>query len=624
MPCPKLTPLQARFAACLAATLFLLFLYLVPLNIRFAYAIDVDSIIREDHNHPILLDLDIPLGLLGPKPVNVVSEDNVTLAKRAPDGTDALANNEPRLKNIDMGETQHWVIPKEVVTGPKSPSTPGLPAFVRSNDEATQSDRSSFQEDMKPDGDLSRRATVVYVTVNTCIQPSLNTTQRSDDSSPPQLRLFYSQDSSVKEPGPNTPNVRSVDLDDGFASVEIEAEGDVYIGIFAPTHQRYGGIYNYEVAASVDAPFHSLEPDTPFLYFVDSDNKAALLQTNATTEAKQGAQSYTDWMNLNPPPFTMFAHNMNHSAILGIQKSYCGLSKNAQIGRMGSNIKAKMIDRGLKPKEQFYVTGLNQSSRYYGILAMSGNSTASGNGVVGGGGKVWKTMNFTTKSDDNCAIVYDLEFCREVAYAVPSNNALNISELKTIYDNYAASVYENFTFSLAQIPCNTSSTSMYSLARGCKDCEKAYKSWLCAVTIPRCQDFSSTLPFLLPRNTGQAFLNGTILPEDNELRQNVLTNSSRNPLIDSKIKPGPYKEVLPCREVCYDLVQSCPSALGFVCPTKQWLNNSYGMMSENGDVTCSYLGAAYFMKGAASRIGSMGASMGLVLSFWALVWGLYA
>ncbi|KMP03338.1 calcium channel MID1 [Coccidioides immitis RMSCC 2394] len=630
MPCPKLTPLQARFAACLAATLFLIFLYLIPLNIRFAYAIDVDSIIREDHNHPIVLDLDIPFGVaeLGAQehPDVLAKEDlhqNVSLVRRAPEGVDALANNAPRLKNIRMGETQYWMIPKDVLTGPKSPRSPGLPTVVQPKNEKPEADGILFERERKRDGGLSRRSTTVYVTLNTCIQPSLNATQRSDDSSPPQLQLFYSEDGSVKEPGPDTPEVLSIGFDDGYASAEIQADGDVYIGVFAPTHPRYRGMYNYEVAASVDAPFHSVQPDAPFLYFVDSDSQAALLQTNATTAAKPGDESYKEWMKLDPPPFTMFAHNMNSSDIFGIQKSYCGLSKNAQMSRIGGSLKTRMTNRGLTPKEQFYITGLNRSSGYYGILAMEGNSTASGNGVVGGGGKVWKTMNFTTKSDNNCAVVYDLKFCSEVAYAVPSNPALNVSQLMKLYDDHAAKLYKNFSYSLQQIPCNASSSSKYSLARDCDDCASAYKQWLCAVTIPRCHDFSSSLSFLRPRNTGQNFLNGSILPDDHPLRQNVLTNSSRNPLIDEEIKPGPYNEVLPCRELCYDLAQSCPSALGFGCPTNKWLNYSYGIMSDNGDVTCSYLGATYFMRNGALSIAQAGASMGLLgLGFWCLVWGL--
>lgn len=47
-------------------------------------------------------------------------------------------------------------------------------------------------------------------------------------------------------------------------------------------------------------------------------------------------------------------------------------------------------------------------------------------------------------------------------------------------------------------------------------------------------------------------------------------------MIDQKIKPGPWKEVLPCEDLCYQLVQSCPAALGFACPIGERLVSSYG------------------------------------------------
>ena len=214
--------------------------------------------------------------------------------------------------------------------------------------------------------------------------------------------MYISQSASIQKPGPesDTAGVAVIQFDDGYASAILDTDGDVFIGIFAPNDARYSGIYNYEIAASIDAPFHKLDTITPYLFFVDGDSGAALLQTNDTTQADPDDEVYKQWMQLDPPPFTMFAHRMGNYDILGLQKSYCGLAKNAQISKSSNNIQVGMTNRGInhKPKEQFYVKNLNVSSTYYGFLAMEGNSTHSGNGVVGGGGKVWKPMNFTTKS----------------------------------------------------------------------------------------------------------------------------------------------------------------------------------------------------------------------------------
>jgi calcium channel MID1 len=192
-------------------------------------------------------------------------------------------------------------------------------------------------------------------------------------------------------------------------------------------------------------------------------------------------------------------------------------------------------------------------------------------------------------------VLFNLTFCSEVAYAVPSNPKLSVNKLRTIYDDYAASYYQNFSNSLQQIQCNASQESRFSLAVDCEDCEKAYKQWLCGVTIPRCADYSNPASYLAVRNAGQNFINGSSLPADSPFRKSVASNSSRNAIIDEKIRPGPYKEILPCQDICHTLVKDCPSALGFGCPEGRWLNSSYGYRNSDGIITCSYLGAAYYL-----------------------------
>lgn len=102
---------------------------------------------------------------------------------------------------------------------------------------------------------------------------------------------------------------------------------------------------------------------------------------------------------------------------------------------------------------------------------------------------------------------------------------------------------------------------------------------------------------------GQPFPNGTLLPEAQRvfINNSVALNASRNPNIDTFVKPGPYKEVLPCSDLCNNLVQSCPAAMGFYCPRpgRIGFNASYGQMPDPripeqiGQITCNYPGAAY-------------------------------
>ena len=400
MPLLKLTPLQSRFAASLVASAILVILYFSLTSPQFAYAAELDSRIPPDHNHPILLDIDSGLE----EHESLVTDDEGVSAveisdihSRAPDGVAMLSNNEAQNRNIRPGETQSWVFTKDALNSLPGLLGPGLP-----KDSDTGSDPLRSREELR-----KRQTTkTLYMTLNTCIQPSSNGTSRAMNT-PPQLKMWMSQSSSIQKPGPAfepDPNQKEVSVEGGFGNIVLsDINDDVYLGVSAPNTSDYTGVWNYEIAGSIDAPFHNSNDTSPNLNFIDGDNHAALLVTDDTTQALPNESVYKEWMSI-APPFGMFAHNMNDSSILGVQKSYCGLRNYAQVianqRRVENQNTALMTSRGVsgKPKEQFYVTSLNASSTYWGFLAMEGNSTASGNGVVGGGGKIWRAMNFTTKT----------------------------------------------------------------------------------------------------------------------------------------------------------------------------------------------------------------------------------
>ena len=162
---------------------------------------------------------------------------------------------------------------------------------------------------------------------------------------------------------------------------------------------------------------------------------------------------------------------------------------------------------------------------------------------------------------------------------------------------------------LAQIPCETTSSAKYSLVRTCDHCAIAYKEWLCAVTIPRCTDWtyaSPDQPWLQQRNMLQAFPspNNSMINDYALLKaanQSSFLRSSRNPTIDSRVQPGPYNEILPCDDLCYNIVQSCPAVMGFTCPTpgQTSFNESYAVTSEG---KCNYPGSQG-VSSAGTRIG---------------------
>ncbi|KAF2145970.1 uncharacterized protein K452DRAFT_263407 [Aplosporella prunicola CBS 121167] len=590
--------------------------------------------------------------------------------------TDALVelgNNRPAYDTISANSSLFFHFKNSSLWGNYSAATPGLPSIVdkrsladqdegyktelkkraldarKDKDDGDEDQKGSSKEDDDKDGEgdeegkkgngndqtgdgdddgeqESLGSRLVYITVNVCRQPTSNNTAAADL---PQLTMYISTSSKNKNPGPdsNAGEQATATLTGGFASYTTRANSDVYVGLSTPElPQNYSGHWTYELAASIDQSFHRFnerDPTNAFVYLVDSDTTSALFTTDNLTQANADDPVYQEWMKTGTP-FQVYAYNTNSTVIKGLERSFCGLQR--AWADQPTSLSNGMTTRGSgnKPKEQFYLMGLNGSTEYFGYPVMYGNSTATGPGVVGGGGQVWSPVTFRTKRDHNCQVIFDLDFCSEVAYAVPSNpSRYNMNSLRTLYDDNAAELYQNFNYSLQQIPCNTTTTAQYSLARTCDDCARDYKNWLCAVTIPRCDDFSSPHTWLQPRNVGAPFLDGHTLddadwsrdrdPDTNAtLTDRLYANSSRNSLIDDKVQPGPYKEVLPCEDLCYSLVQSCPAQFGFACPSRgRGLEHSYGNRDGIGssNITCSYLGAFYYVNAA----GAVAARRALVL-----------
>ncbi|RPB26846.1 hypothetical protein L211DRAFT_780828 [Terfezia boudieri ATCC MYA-4762] len=525
----------------------------------------------------------------------------------------ALRNGVAQNLNIQYGELQHWYLPETEVFGTTTDSKGGANTELRKREDGDGDGDGDTAADDGAGGLLVERASSsrqVYITFNTCLQPEFNTSLPLE-APLPQLQLYISNDTSNKAPGPKIKNKPQVTLPvvQGFGSVVLEATGQIFVGVYAANlsdseQAKYQRVWNYEIAISTKAPYHSFRSKKN-LYLIDSDDNAALLITGNMTTTNMPNQEEVEKIMKADAPYRLYAQSSQYtSPFRGLERSYCAISKLAQLNI--ANVDTSLTTRGLGhlPKQQFYLTGLNSSSTYLAYLAKPPTNVTSG--------VIWDPLTITTKTDGNCQIIYDLPFCSEVAYAAPSNPTIFTTpqQLGSFYDNIAQGWYRNFSYSLQQIPCNsTDLTLQYSFARNCDDCASAYKTWLCAVSIPRCADFTSNLPYLADRGLYTEFFNKTsnkTIPNDPKKlafysRGNVTYNAaslrSRNPLIESELRPGPYKEIKPCMDLCWSLVQSCPSDFGFTCPRMgSWgAQVSYGQRSEDGDVSCSWLGAVYFL-----------------------------
>ncbi|GME82371.1 unnamed protein product [Ambrosiozyma monospora] len=189
----------------------------------------------------------------------------------------------------------------------------------------------------------------------------------------------------------------------------------------------------------------------------------------------------------------------------------------------------------------FAVEDLNRNTSYSAVLLGTNPSAAYG-------GTVYKKFSFDTTDSDACKVVYGLDFCSDVAYAVPASSdyvagSQSFDDLIAAYDNYSMSAYTNFSYALQQVACDTVLDARYSPIRTCDDCRKSYKDWLCSVSIPRCST------------------------EERETYKHYNASEGRNDFIKDVINPpSDYYEIMPCISSCYFIARDCPADFGFSCP----------------------------------------------------------
>ena len=419
---------SSKLTAALLTGVWILLAGLIVQDAGFARAGDL-FLVQPRDGHKDLLRHSAPDErlLLGETPQP--QSEGSRIHRRAADGVTALANNIPANINIQAGQTQQWVVSKDVVLGPHASRASGLPLSIERRSETDENDIEdgaalTAETDVFGDLDVALEhdgaddERTVYISVTTCIQPSV-LDSADTRGSPAQLQLFVSQSTDNTQPGPDQPAARQqrIDLVEGWASAKVKPNGeDVYIGVAAPNNEGYTGVYNYEIAASIDAMYHSFDDRRTRLHLVDSDATSAILVTDPLTNAPSNSPTHQAWLNLasspSAGPLTMFVHRASGSAkTRGLQRSFCGLENHAQLvsstsavgrqqGKVADGWQVTMTARGVTdtPKQEFWVNALNASASYWGILARRGNSTAEGAGVVGGGGKVWGGMVFKSKT----------------------------------------------------------------------------------------------------------------------------------------------------------------------------------------------------------------------------------
>ncbi|KAF9925993.1 stretch-activated cation channel mid1 [Linnemannia zychae] len=428
---------------------------------------------------------------------------------------------------------------------------------------------------------------VVYISVSTCSTPKQGSTIC------PPLEFYVSTSTSDPIPGPG--QISPEHSEEGLLRFAVKTKKDVFFSLRSPSLSgTWTGDWAVEVGASTQGYVQDYMT-AQGLVLDDTDNVSASFLTHNFTAV---------------PTFKVFLVSSDVLPI-GLTRSLCAieviqpapLTKTNMVvtqtnrisnldGSLGTEIlPADPSFEKYGQRRQVYIQSLTPGTSYTAFFITDVLNQA-------GAEVMFAMTTFTTKKQDNCILITDLQFCQEVAYAVPitpqsklsaSVNATARIDIKNFYDNFTSNLMDNFDRVLEQYDC---SRSQYSLIRNCTDCTRAYRRWLCSVTIPRCTDVDDVTD---KRNTGYAplsppnpatvenpyLIDRTRGPVIVERRTNTsrgaIAQLSQNPLMD----PGLYGEVLPCIDLCFDVVQSCPNFLGFDCPVKN-MGGNYARMNPEG------------------------------------------
>lgn len=404
---------------------------------------------------------------------------------------------------------------------------------------------------------------LIFITGNICNEPSdLNDNLTS-------LAVYYSFNSSMFN---NFEIGQMVIFENGYFEVLEEvpvlsksenADSILYIAVRAPQILNTSEIWSYEIGVSQNDLVFQWD-NRSWLSVVDTDANSALFITgNLTINSGVDLES----INVNISQFSLFIYPYEYKDYFAkLQYSWCAIKKGPALN-LQNNIHTNYTERGGGIHQQFYVSGLNSSTKYIAYLLSNFDGSDFG-------GVVYRPLEFETMLEGPCELIYDLEFCDSVAYSVPSNGNLSKKELITLYDDHVSDIYANFSKALQQIACDETDDAVYSTLSTCGDCASAYKSWLCSVSIPRCSTRNHT--GYKERQVGE----------------------SRSDFINEIIEPQfSYYEILPCVNVCQAIVRTCPADFNFMCPThNESIKLSYYWDNYEDVPTCNYVGNAAVIK----------------------------
>ncbi|VEU21474.1 DEKNAAC102351 [Brettanomyces naardenensis] len=367
------------------------------------------------------------------------------------------------------------------------------------------------------------------------------------------LTIYYTFDQTAT----NISSMNQISFENGYAQgiASVDTANDtenLYITVKADecSECSVGDTWVYELGLS--------QSDLVFQYDINS------MVSVLDTDYDSAALSAKNLTFRNDSNYKLYIYDEDlYSPVQRLNESWCAVKESTGYVQEFDLIESSIVGDG----KFFSVGELNKSSTYTAVLVQSYNTLSYG-------GAVFHPFNFSTMGSEACKVIYGLDFCDQVSYAVPvsrnfSMGSQTAQELGAAYDNYVQDLYQNFDYAMQQISCDAHLDSRYSPIRTCDDCKYSYKQWLCAVSIPRCSS------------------------ENSKYYREYSSSDGRNSFVKDTIDPPlAYSEILPCIDMCDSIVRDCPADFGFTCPLQSdFAGISYGVPNQLDDFTvCNSVG----------------------------------
>ncbi|TFK20939.1 calcium channel [Coprinopsis marcescibilis] len=375
--------------------------------------------------------------------------------------------------------------------------------------------------------------------------------------------------------GPNLPNPVEIPLTNGWgkfgpetlsgATLQIEGSGSFEVGL-----------------SDGERPLHELQETKDLPFFGDTTANQAILFSppfSAPPLLKPQFPNYTMHpvdIDQSSPPSSFPDYNLSLFPTTNDNNyphTSCFLPGQSQIGTGALTSEESQWLRDEDGwRTQYLIRGLTPSTNYTAYVIESS--------------KVFGPIYFVTKSAGfPCHLAANLPFCPRVAYSVPLGappggaDAYTGATLPAPLREPLRSYITNFTISLGRLACGR---EIYSPLVECIDCQREYRKWLCAVSLPRCSEPSPQNPDAITEIPAEPTATGLSASKDSnqQVLSALIPVQSSAPRRNSDFPQfgSDYQMLLPCIETCTAVDRNCPPFLGFKCPSSNFNGfASYGI-----------------------------------------------